>query len=139
MSDQTLSPRCPPVTEIQAVLDSVADSVQKGKGPAAVCDLLYADDALVVGEGLPEAVSGREGCISLLTEVLNEWGPGARVEYAWHDPIVGSVDTVSAMIQIKVTPADQAVTPFLYRVLYVWCRGTRGWRVTLEVFGLGHL
>lgn len=125
------------ILEIQQTLQATSDAIAAGASAAEVSQLLYDDRALIVGEGLDAAMSGRDATVSLLTEVLADWGDRASVVYTIRRPVIATNGSATMLVQVDVTRRDAQSSRVTYRVMYGFERGPRGWRVVLEMYGNG--
>lgn len=127
--------RC--LLQIQQTLQETSDAIAAGASAARVSQLLYDDRAVIVGEGLDAAVSGRDATVSLLTEVLADWGEHPSVIYTIRRPVLVTKDSATMLVRVDVTKRDAQASRVTYRVMYGFERGPHGWRVVLEMYGNG--
>ena len=127
----------PAISQIQQVFASTAVAIAAGADAATVAELLYDEDPLIVGDGMQASIRGRLACVALLTEVLGAWGPRPGVKYSISHPVVASENHATMLTQVDVTPAGSPFPTHVYRAMYAFVRGPQGWRVRLELYGVG--
>lgn len=129
------------VKEIQAVLTEVESfTAQGGMGQTrAFAELMYDDDVLLVGEGDTAMVRGIHEAIARVASAVSEWGEGSRLKFRLNEPVLSSGLLLSAMMDAECHPEKPGAEIIRYRVLAVWKRGPRGWRVAQEMFTSGSL
>jgi ketosteroid isomerase-like protein len=141
---QSAQPSADVASGVNAVFEEVAQLIATADKSAdlgllanAVADAMYDDQVQILGEGLTSVVSGRAACIEQLKLVLADLGPGSRLAFHVHQPYYSDERLASMLVQIESRTAQEPATVKTYRALYTFERGTRGWRVVLEYFGVG--
>lgn len=127
------------VAEIEKHLTALASEIAAGATAERVADLLYADNACVVGRDMPAAVRGRGACIELLREVLGYWGVRPELRYTIANPAVVNSQQATIMVRIDIRGDRPEVASLTYRVMYAFERREAGWRVVLEMYDSGGL
>ena len=129
------------VKEIWAVLADVEAFTAQGRlgETRAFAELMYDDDVLLVGEGDTAAVRGIHQAIARIVGAVDEWGERARLKFRLTEPVLASGSIFSAMMDAECHPERQGVQIIRYRLLTVWRRGPRGWRVAQEMYTSGSL
>ena len=127
--------------EIQAVLAEVEAFTAQGRigEVRTFAELMYADDVLLVGEGDMAAVRGIQQAIARIASAVGDWGERARLKFRLTEPAVTSESIFSAMIDAECQPERPGAEVIRYRLLAVWKRGPRGWRIAQEMFTSGSL
>ena len=127
--------------EIQAVLAEVEAFTAQGRigEVRTFAELMYADDVLLVGEGDTAAVRGIQQAIARIASAVGDWGERARLKFRLTEPAVTSESIFSAMIDAECHPERPGAEVIRYRLLAVWKRGPRGWRIAQEMFTSGSL
>lgn len=140
---ETASSSANAAAEVNAVFEKVSQLIASADKDTnllelanAVADEMYDDHALVVGEGMPGAVRGREACVDLLKQVLEDLGPGAQIVYRVRQAVY-SDQVASMLVQVDSRSAAAPLSVKTYRAMYTFERGARGWRVVIEYFGVG--
>ncbi len=123
--------------EFAAVLRAAADALRAGATPAQFAELLYVPEVVVVGEGWPAAIRGLPQFMPSLTELLEGWGPLPDLHFTVHEPVLASAASATTIADVSVAPPRAGAASERYRIVYGWCRTTRGWRVALEMFQTG--
>jgi hypothetical protein len=127
-------------TQIESALHAVEKLLARDASAEEIVGLLYADDALLTGEGAAGSFRGRAAVIEDVAEWKKGLGPGGSktCKYAIVDPVVASKTVFSSFLLLTckanppVMPKDQTL-----RMLYTWTRLPQGWRVILEQYESG--
>ena len=137
----------PPATdgtkaEIAAKLHTVEKALARGDSATQISKLLYAEDDLLTGDGETGGTRGMTATIKDVQAWMDSLGPGGTkgCKYTIVDPVVSSAKSFSSFLLLRckanppVLKEDQEL-----RMLYVWKKQVRGWRVVLEMYEPGKL
>jgi SnoaL-like domain len=119
---------------IQLTMDTVDAMVTKGAPVKDIAAAFYDNDLMVVGEGEEHLYINLASFISRLEFFLKN---GGKCSIKLVDPIRHSGNLAVAFAAEHCVAADAAATASDARVLYVFRKGSKGWRVTMEMFGSG--
>jgi ketosteroid isomerase-like protein len=119
-------------TGIETVIKKYNALVARGASAKEVAELLYEDDLTIIGEGEKSLYPNLASFMKPLEGYLGN--PTCRL--ALVDKIRHSGDVAAAwMLEHCEVHGNSPKED--YRVLYVFRKGTKGWRVTMEMFGAG--
>jgi hypothetical protein len=121
-------------TGIELTLNKVAEMVAKGAPVNEVAHALYEDDVMITGEG-EKALYPNLSSFKARLEYFLQDAAGCSLNIV--DPIRHSGNLAVAFVREHCKAADAGGTASDARVLYVFRKGSKGWRVTMEMFGSG--
>lgn len=127
-------------SQILSVLSKVEASLARGDSAAKISDLLYAPDVVLVGEGDTSASHGMKEAVVDVQAWLDSLGANGQksCKFEVSEPIVASTTTFSSFVLLRCAanppklPQGQEL-----RMVYVWKKLPRGWRVQLEMWASG--
>lgn len=127
--------------EVRAVLDAVEAFTAQGRleDVRAFAELMYEDDVLLIGEGDAAVTRGVDQLIPKIVSAVGEWGERARLKFRMAEPVVATESIFSTMLDAECHPEKPEAEIIRYRLLAVWRRGPRGWRIAQEMFTSGSL
>ena len=132
-----------PRDEIQATVDAVNAAVMGGISPAGLAEMLFAPDVVGVGEGESDATRGMAANTKAVEEHWAGMGPDGQKKCTLaltEDAGVSSPDTYASFFTLHCEPNPPVVTETSdIRGIYVWKKLPQGWRVALEIWGVGKL
>jgi hypothetical protein len=128
--------------EIEHALQAIERALARGESAAALSKMLYAENALLAGEGEDGSTRGMAATIKDYQAWIDSLGPGGTkgCKYTIVDPVVASATTFSSFLQLHC----KANPPVLlkdqdWRLIYVWKKQPEGWRVVLEMYASGKM
>jgi ketosteroid isomerase-like protein len=119
---------------IQATIDKTNALLASTATAKEIANALYEDDLMIIGEGENSLYRGLGSFLPKL-EAIVEGGSHCTLDIV--DPIRHSGDLAVAFIAEHCAAAKAAFKDADARVLWVFRKGTKGWRVTMEMFGWG--
>lgn len=129
--------------EIKAAMATVEAAVMGGESPARVAELLYAPDVIMVGEGEAGATRGMKAAVEALETHWASLGPDGQKHCKLTltgEQAVASATTYAAFLILHCEPHPPAMKEAMdFRTVYVWKKLPQGWRVALEMWGIGKL
>jgi ketosteroid isomerase-like protein len=128
--------------QITQALHAVEKAFARGADGEELARMLYSDNVTMIGEGEDKASRGMETAIADSKGWLETLGPngGKSCKYTIAEPVVASSTTFSSFLLLRckanppVLPQDQDL-----RMMYVWEKNSKGWRVVLEMWAPGKL
>jgi ketosteroid isomerase-like protein len=123
--------------EISASLRAAAAALARGADTEEFAGLLYAEEIIVLGEGWPTAIRGLSSFMPQLSIINQGWGKRPRLTFRLVEPAVVGESAAASFTEVTCRPDLPGAEDILYRVLYVWKRTERGWRVVLEWYSEG--
>lgn len=103
----------------------------------AMASSLYAADAVIAGEGMPQAVRGTAGIEALLATLVKDSGEVRLTSHATQG--LGQGAALMWMTWL-VTPRDAAqASPFTMRSLMVWTKSAGRWKIAADMYSAGDL
>jgi ketosteroid isomerase-like protein len=126
--------------EIERVLAAVEQGFARAEDATTLSKRLYADDVVMVGEGATLASRGMKAAIQDVQEWYDSLGPNGMktCKYTIADPVVASSTTFSSfmLLHCAANPPKLPDGQDL-RMMYIWKKGPKGWRVALEMYAPG--
>jgi ketosteroid isomerase-like protein len=120
--------------EIEAMLQSV-DKLVKAHAPInEIAEAFYERDLLITGEGEKGLYRSRDAFMKPL-QAFVEGGSGCTLKIV--DPLRHSGSLAAAFVSEHCKAQDSKSADSDSRVLYVFRKGVKGWRVTMEMYGDG--
>lgn len=120
--------------EVQNTLDRVNALLKKNAPVQAIADAMYEDDLMITGEGEKGLYRDLKSFMGPLAEYVKD---GSRCNLKIVDPIRASGDLAVAFVFEHCSAAKAGEKDDDARILYVFRKGTHGYRVTMESFGWG--
>lgn len=103
----------------------------------AMASSLYTGDAVIAGEGMPQAVKGTAGIEALLATLVKDSGEIRLTSHATQN--LGQGAALMWMTWL-VTPRDPAHgSPFTMRSLMVWKKAAGSWKIAADMYSAGDL
>ncbi|WP_096701658.1 DUF4440 domain-containing protein [Magnetospirillum sp. 15-1] len=103
----------------------------------AMASSLYTADAVIAGEGMPQAVQGTAGIEALLVTLVKDSGEVRLTSRATQS--LGQGAALMWMTWL-VTPRDAAQgSPFTMRSLMVWRKSAERWKIAADMYSVGDL
>jgi ketosteroid isomerase-like protein len=126
--------------QIAQALHAVEKAFARDAGGEELARMLYTDNVTMIGEGEDKASRGMDTAIADSKGWLESLGPhgGKTCKYTIEEPVVASSTTFSSFLLLRckanppVLPQDQDL-----RMMYVWEKTSKGWRVVLEMWAPG--
>ena len=127
-------------SEIALALHAVEEAFGRGADGEELARMLYADKVTMIGEGEDKASRGMATAIVDSKGWLETLGPNGEktCKYTIEEPVVASSTTFSSFLLLRckanppVLPQDEDL-----RMMYVWEKSSKGWRVVLEMWAPG--
>lgn len=117
---------------IEATLDKTNELLAKGASAKEVADVMYEDDLTIIGEGEKALYPNLKSFMKPLEGYLTN--PTCRLKVV--DTIRHSGSLAVAWVQ-EHCDAHGSEAAEDYRIMYVFRKSAKGWRVTMEMFGAG--
>lgn len=129
--------------EIKAAMATVETALMGGASPAKVAELLYAPDVVLIGEGEASVTRGLKAATTMLEEHWKGLGPDGQKYCKLSlsgEQAVSSSTTYAAFLVLHCKPNPPATKEAMdFRTVYVWKKLPQGWRVAIEMWGLGKI
>ena len=119
---------------VQKTIDRVNALLKKNASAQVIADTMYEEDLMITGEGEKGLYRNLKSFMGPLAEYVKD---GARCNLRVVDPIRASGDIAVAFIFEHCAAATTGEKDDDARILYVFRKGTHGYRVTMEMFGWG--
>jgi ketosteroid isomerase-like protein len=119
---------------VKATIDKTNALMKRNGSLKEFMDVFYEDDLLITGEG--EKVFYR-GLKSFEKPLAGYLANQTNVTLTVLDPVRSSGNMAVAFIHEHEEPAKAGESPDDYRILYVFRKGPKGCRVTMELFTSG--
>src|ERR1700689_665125 len=124
--------------EVKAGINRTLNSVNRlflnGGTAKQVADALYDKDLMVVGEGEKQLYKGLDFFMKRLEYYVKD---ANRCTLTALDPIRHSGDIAASFVLEHCASAQTGGSDEDARILYVFRKGDKGWRATMELFGWG--
>lgn len=119
---------------VQATVDKANALMKRNGSVKEFADLFYEDDLAIIGEGEKSLYRGLPSFMNRLAFYLQDQ---VHCSLTIVDPVRHSGDLAVAFIHEHCDPAKVGEPGEDYRILYVFRKGAKGWRVTMELFTPG--
>jgi len=123
--------------EIADLLKAAEVAARSGAGAETLADLLYDEELVAVVEGAEGATRGLHEFIPSLSETLKAWGPRPEVSFELCDPFLCSETVAVGFVNATIRPDQPNAEVQRLRAMLAFRRGSRGWRMVLEMYALG--
>ncbi|MBL8267628.1 hypothetical protein [Steroidobacter sp.] len=139
----SVAARADTLQEIKAEMATVETALMGGASPAKVAELLYAPDVVMVGEGEAGVTRGMKSAVQALEEHWAGLGPDGQKHCKLTltgEQAVASATTYAAFLVLHCKPNPPATKEAMdFRTVYVWKKLPQGWRVAIEMWGVGKI
>lgn len=123
--------------EISELLNEVGRLLATGAGADEIYDLMYEEDALVVGDGDLIGMRGRAALVPALEALINgAFSPRPQCRYVLHEPAVLDGNAATTLVEFQVRPDEGRGELQIHRALYGWARTDGKWRVRVETYSV---
>lgn len=124
--------------EITALLQDIEQRLAAGAQADEILPALYDDNLIVVGDGDAQASRGLASFRDALHELLSvAWAPRPQCRYVLRHPLVLDRNAATTLVEFQVRPDEGRGDLQVYRALYGWVRTAHGWRIQIEMYGVG--
>ena len=119
---------------VQATIDKTNALLKRGATAKEIADAMYEDDLFITGEGEKGSYRDLKSFMGPLAEYVAD---GSRCTLEIVDPIRHSGNLVVAFVFEHCAAAKPGEKDEDARILYVFRKGVKGWRATMETFTWG--
>ena len=134
--EQEASPR----SEVLSVLREVEAGIARGASPEESAKLMYSPDVIIVGEEDPGARRGLPSTIEAVAAFQASLGPNGAKGCRYELPAgeVSSPTTFTSFVLLHCKANPPALAEDLdVRMIYSWAKLPEGWKIVLEMWGIG--
>jgi hypothetical protein len=119
---------------IQATIDRTNALLKRGASAREIADVMYEDDVFITGEGETGAYRDLKSFMGPLAAYVAD---GSRCTLEVVDPIRHAGNLAVAFVFEHCAAAKPGEKDEDARILYVFRKGAKGWRATMESFTWG--
>lgn len=136
------APAASPRSEVLSVLREVEAGIARGDSPEKSVNLMYAPDVIIVGEEDVSARRGLKPTVEAVAAFQASLGPNGAKGCRYELPAaeVSSATTFTSFVLLRCKANPPALPEDLdLRMIYSWAKRPDGWKIVLEMWGVGKL
>lgn len=136
------APPASPRSEVLSVLREVEAGIARGDSPEKSVSLMYSPDVIVVGEEDASARRGLKPTVEAVAAFQASLGSNGVKGCRYELPVgeVSSPTTFTSFVLLHCKANPPALPEDLeLRMIYSWAKLPQGWKIVLEMWGVGKL